>query len=268
VAGWEQRFQKTRLLAEMILSGSENVEQKETYAGQLAQDLAAAGFVDQAMEVAALLKEPRLKGHVYTSVLNSAEKASTDQLVSITQFYIDAGMDVASHPLMTKLDDRSGDFSRKLGPSNLQAVLGVMLEKYQGDKDFSDRIARILVFDDTFRVPFSEWMWEKDKDFLYQVLQSDYFIDPDYAPKVLKEASGAPHKLTMEKDMPWVYTYKQKYYVDYLVNLTAKTGMDIPPPASLDFAGIKTWLDANTETIAASLQKLYPQDPARSTRGM
>jgi hypothetical protein len=67
--------------------------------------------------------------------------------------------------------------------------------------------------------------------FLFNILESKYFIEPEYGPTVFPEVG----ELKLEKDMPWVYANKQKYYVGYLVQLGKDTGVDIKNPENLRF---------------------------------
>jgi hypothetical protein len=152
-----------------------------------------------------------------------------------------------------------------MGESKLNAVLDVIISKYRSDPDLADDLAHILVFNAGYREPFSKWLWIKDKHLLFAVLQSKYFIEPGYGPTQLTDASGTPREMTMQRDMPWVYTYKQKYYVDHLVALGAAQGVQIPQPKNLEFATLRKWLDENTEKIGAALAKAHPADPASVT---
>jgi hypothetical protein len=166
---------------------------------------------------------------------------------------------------MTRLKDRTGDFSRAMGDAKLKVVFDVIISKYRNDSTLIDDLAEILVFDPKFREPFSQWLWIKDKDLLFEILASRYFIEPGYGPTVLQDVAGAQRKLTMHKDMPWVYTYKQKYYIEHLVSLGNAYGEAIPRPKDMKLATLRTWLDDNTEKIGAALAQAYPKDPGRIT---
>ena len=78
-------------------------------------------------------------------------------------------------------------------------------------------------------------MWTKDKDFLFKVVDSDYFVEPGYGGQAFADASGNAREMDMKKDMPWVYTVKQKYYVDFLVGLGQKASIALPKPSDLKF---------------------------------
>jgi hypothetical protein len=73
----------------------------------------------------------------------------------------------------------------------------------------------------------------------------------------MKITDAARHK----NDMPFVYKYKQKYYVQYLIDLCASQKVSIPAPATMDFAGLKAWLDTNTNKIGDAVKAKYPSDP-------
>lgn len=262
---WEKKFRKAHLLGLRILQGSDKVEQKEIRAGMVAQDLANSGFISESMEIANRLTDKDQKKFVYELVLQNSEKASASDLRMVTLFFANSGATLADHPLMTRLKDRSGDFSRQMGETKLNVVLDVIISKYRSDPNLADDLAEILVFNAGFREPFSKWLWIKDKHLLFAVLQSKYFIEPGYGPTQLSDAAGAPREMTMQRDMPWVYTYKQKYYVDHLVALGAAQGEQIPQPKNLEFATLRKWLDDNTEKIGAALAKAHPANPASVT---
>jgi hypothetical protein len=166
------------------------------------------------------------------------------------------------HLLLSRLTDRSGKFATRLGNDKLLAILSPTLAAYKADADYLEVLAEILVFHKPARVPVSDWLWTQDKEFLFKVLESPYFVEPGYGGSQFSDAAGVPRELTMADDMPWVYTYKQKYYVDFLVRLGAEQKVAIPAPADLRFRTLRAWLQAQTGNIGRALSSKYPQDAA------
>jgi len=94
------------------------------------------------------------------------------------------------------------------------------------------------------------------------ILKHKFFIEPQYGATLLASLQGPLSsddydKKRMTDDMPWVYTFKQKYYVDFLIEMAKKQSIDISKPAKMAFAELKTWLDANTENIAKAANATY-----------
>jgi hypothetical protein len=257
---WAKKFQDARRIAFMILEapgGNERVG----WAGQIAQDLATAGFAAEALEVAARLPESNQK-FVLENLLEHPETITKDQLAQISETLASAYATVPENPVLRRFSGNSGKFAATLGPEKLVSVLAPTLTSYKGSSGYLEALAEILVFYPDGRVAVSEWLWGADKDYLYEILSSPYFEDPDYGGTPVPSPSG-PRELTMEGDMPWVYTYKQKYYVNYLVGLGAEHSLKIPAPPDMRLATLRNWLDANTESIGKALAAEYPEQPDR-----
>jgi hypothetical protein len=252
---WKETFEDAHQVALMILE-SKDAEQKEGRAGMIAQDLAQSGFITEALDVAGRLTDDEQKRYIYASVVGRPDAATAAQLGTISTYYTAAGVKVSDNPFVTKLADRSGAFATTLGKEKLLAVLKPMLA-YKAEDSFTEMLAQVLVFFKESRVPISEWLWTADKDYLFAVLDSKWFVEPGYGGEAFSATSG----MDMAADMPWVYTYKQKYYVNWLVELAKTHTIDLKAPATLKFADIKTWLDANTEKIGSVLSAEYPKAP-------
>lgn len=260
---WETDFKKVSLLAKMIMKAGK-VEQKETRAGLLGQDLAQVGFIDDAMETAALLTKHEEKSNIYKLVLNNASKAKTEHLITLTKFFT-SGKDITDNPIIDKLDGKQGAFAKALGATKLNTMLAILVDAYKSEDKLIEILSEILVFNANLRKEFSKWMWGKDKDFLFKVVDSDYFVEPGYGGSAFQNEKGETHEVDMKKDMPWVYEVKQKYYVDYLVGLGTKAKVAIPEPKNLKFSSLRTWLEKNTEKIGEALNILYSTKPAEIT---
>ncbi len=260
---WQTAFRDAYQLALMILDTS-GTDQREIRAALIASDLASAGFVTEAMDVANRLPDKQ-KEEIYETVVQSPEAASADQLRTVSAWFAGSKASPGDHPMLSSLTDRSGDFAKRLGQAKLLAVLAPTLKAYRKEADYLEDLAEILVFHKAGRVAVSEWLWKEDKDFLFEILETDYFGEPGYAVNQFTDASGTPRELTMAADMPWVYTYKQKYYTQHLVALGAKHQIQIDKPADLRFATLRTWLNAQTEHIGAALAAEHPNAPDKIT---
>ena len=266
-AKWAANFRDAYQLARMILDSS-GTDQRDSRAGMIATDLATAGFTTEAMALAPRLPAEQ-QDFIYTEVAQHAASASADQLRTVSAYSAKAHKTPGEHLLLRRLTDRSGDYAKALGKDKLLAALAPTLAAYKADADYAVAIAEILVFHKDGRAPISEWLWKDDKHFLFTVLQTPYFVEPGYdGGEQFAEAGSTTQgrALTMAADMPWVYTYKQKYYVDLLVALGAKHKIAIPAPASLAFASLRTWLEAQTGNIGQALAAEYPQAPEQITQ--
>ena len=260
---WEIAFRDAYHLALMILE-STKAEQREARAGLIASDLAAAGFITEALDLAGKLPDENKK-FIYDTVTQTPKNASAEQIKLVSTFFARHEASPGDHPFLDKLTDRSGDYARLLGKSKLIAALEPTLAKYKKDADYLEGLAEILVFEPGSRVAISDWLWTADKSYLFEILSSDYFVEPGYGGKQFADAAGQARALTMAADMPWVYSYKQKYYTDFLVNLGKKHKIEIAAPASLKFNDLKKWLDAETEDIGAALAAEFPNSSEKIT---
>ena len=260
---WEIAFRDAYHLALMILE-STKADQREARAGLIASDLAAAGFITEALDLAGKLPDENKK-FIYDTVTQTPKNASAEQIKLVSTFFAGREATPGDHPLLDKLTDRSGDYARLLGKSKLIAALEPTLAKYKKDADYLEGLAEILVFEPGSRVAISDWLWTTDKAYLFEILSSDYFVEPGYGGKQFADAAGQARALTMAADMPWVYSYKQKYYTDFLVNLGKKHKIEIAAPASLKFNDLKKWLDAETKDIGAALAAEFPNSPEKIT---
>jgi hypothetical protein len=256
---WRRKFKKAELLVEMILASGPKVQQKEAHAGMILRKMAQAGFSAEAVKLTGKLTDPGEIESIYNEIILRARKASPAILTTITKYFIKS-KGKADNPIISKLTDASGSFEKKLKPVQLTAILNPLIKAYENDPIIIDILAEVLIHKKGYRKVFSKWMWKTGKgDFLFKILESEYFIDPDYEPTVFPEVG----KLKLGKDMPWVYANKQKYYVKYLVQLAKETGVEIKQPKNMKFKILRKWLDTYTEKFGEALAKKYPDDPKR-----
>jgi len=256
---WEKKFRKAGLLAQMILAGGPAVEQKETRAGMILNFMAQAGFSAEAVKGAGSMTDKDEIASVYSGVLDRISKADPGVLSTITQFFIvEKGQ--SNNPILEKFSSSDGTFEKSLSNNQMTALLKPLIAAYAKEAFLVNLVAEALLRKKGYRNVFSDWMWREGKGgFLFQVLESKYFIEPEYGPTVVADVG----ELKLEGDMDWVYANKQKYYVGFLVQLGKDGGVKIDAPGDLKFATIKTWLDVNTANIGAALAKKYPDEPDR-----
>lgn len=253
---WEKKFKKAELLAKKILAGGPKVVQKEDRAAMILNYMAQAGFGQEAVALTASMTDEGQIEYVYGAVLDRIESADPQVLTRITEWLI-KHKGKSDNPLLEKFSTSSGDFEKKLNNARLKAILKPLIHAYEKDAFLIDIVSQVLLRKKGFRKVFSDWMWKENKgDLLFKVLQSKWFIEPEYGPTVLPDVG----ELKMEKDMPWVYANKQKYYVGYLVQLGKDTGVKIDAPKSLKFRTLRSWLDDNTDKFGAALAKKHPDD--------
>ncbi len=254
---WRQKFQKAHLLAKMILSSGKQVRDKEVRAAMILKKMAIAGFSKQVVELTQKIKKVSQVKYVYEAILDRVQSASPRSLTVITKFFIKKSGKV-NNPLIDKLRDPSGSLAKKLKNTQLTAILRLLIASYQAEPFIIDLLSKVLIHKSKYRKFFSTWMWKTGKQkLLFKVLESKYFIEPDYGPTVLPGVG----ELKLEKDMPWVYANKQRYYVSYLVQLGKETKVKIAKPRNLRFKTLRNWLDRNTERIGEALAKKYPNTP-------
>ena len=208
-AAWSTDFAKAHILAKMILAASDKVEQKYDRAGMIGDFLAQAGFVTEAMEIAAGVQEEQ-KEMIYTTLAKRwGSKLSRAQIVAISGFFVAKKVGIDDHPFLKALTDDTAKYTKALGKDKVLAIIESTLAAYKAQAAYLDTLARVLIIYTTIREDLSQWLWGQDKDYLFKILESEYFVEPGYDGTVFPDTQP----LTMADDMPWVYKYKQKYYV-------------------------------------------------------
>ena len=271
VAAWELRFKKAGILADRILKAGTKVTDKDSRASNIAQDLADAGFFDKAMEIAGKITDDQKK-YVYTNVLKQPSAMPAAHAATITQFYAAASKAIADHPVATLLMDHTGDYGKALGTEKLKAVLDVFVTKYGKDPDFVELMSHVFVFNTASRPALASWLTSQGKgDVLYKILRGPFFADEDQDNRVQfedKSTNPSGVKSLSDADKTWAVAEKQKYLVDRIVTLASAQKITITKPANMQFATIRTWLDANTEKIGQALSAGSADDAAQMYRDM
>lgn len=277
VKAWTEAYEKAEIIARWLLAirasatASDTLKDQADVRGLMVLDtIARAGLVTQAMSQASGLSADKRK-FLYETVLKNPSAASPAELVTIIAFQGSSIADPASVPIVQSLTDGNDNKLKKLNAAQTKAMIGVLVKMY-GNRDIIVKaIAQLLMFNPAIRVAVSDAMMKSEigsPDLLFKVLKHPYFIEPGYEGADLLKALIPADKTTeeyndnrMKTDMPWVYTYKQMYYVQYLINLAKAQTITIPAPAKLDVATLKAWLEANTEKIGAAAKSTYPTNP-------
>jgi hypothetical protein len=255
VAAWELRFKKAGILADRILKAGQRVTDKESRAGMLAQDLADAGFLDKAMEIAGKLSSAEQKDFIYKNVLKQPSGMSVAHATTITGFYAATAKTLADHPVAVALQDRSGDYGKALGDAKLNMVFKMLVIQYEKDPDIIEFMSHVLIFNASSRATLTATLNTLGKnDLLFQVLRGPYFADEDQPErKAFGINNSTTPKTLTDADQKWAVGEKQKILIDRVIALAAAQKITISKPANMQFATIRSWLDANTEKIGQAL---------------
>jgi hypothetical protein len=228
-------------------------------AGLVSKAIAQSGYLDKGTRTL-----------VYDQALKDPSLIAASEFKTIVEFQCNGIADPASVTIVQKLTDGNNSPLKKLVADKSIAILEVLLRNYKDHATIIDAIAELLMFNPGIRNKVSDAMMSGtigDKDILFKVLKHKFFIEPGYGGGAIAAlippgmAVDDYEKKRMKDDMPWVYTYKQKYYVQYLIDLAASQSITITAPAKMDFAGLKKWLEANTENIGAAAKAKYKSNP-------
>lgn len=272
---WKKKFEKSEIVAQWLFnlkssSKSDDIKSTAESRGYGILDLMArAGFIAEAMSKSSNLGDKN-KGFLFDTILKNPGAVAAGDLETIVTFQCNGVTDAASVPIVQTLTDGSKGPLKKLDTARTKAILKILFTKYPSSDVLVNATAEILLFNPGIRNDISDAMMKSEfgtPEILFKILKHPYFIEPEYGADI--PADSIPAGKTAEEadalrwttDMPWVYKYKQQYYVKYLIDLAKGQGIDIPQPASMDFAGLKPWLDANTEKIGEAAKKKYPSDP-------
>jgi|GEM_PF-2155849 len=274
---WKENFRKSYVLGLMIMSSGSGVTQREERANLIAIALAEADFVTEALNLADLfstrerqkfpydtaLKQGKLTAAQWTTVLNffmagTGTIAETDVAdafgftngtVTVDGVATDRLLPTATKAFIAKLGTTDSERTSKL-----DAIATALIANYANDPNLIWVLSGFLFFHLPFRQPFSDKMWSSSQNYLlFKIVNSLDFNEPEYDNPTWDGVT-----LTMVRDMTWVYQNKQRFAVDFLVALGDRAGTPIPRPANLSFNSLRIWLEAQTETIAASGPTVYP----------
>lgn len=274
---WKENFRKSYVLGLMIMTSGSGVTHREERANLIAESLAEAEFVTEALNLANLFSTRERQKFPYGTALKGG-KLTAAQWTTVINFFT-TGTGTFSE---TEFDDAFGfrhgtvtvddveihrplptavkAFIAKLGTtdsertSKLEAISTALINAYANDHDLIWILSGFLFFHQPFRQPFSDKMWSTSQSYLlFKILNALDFNEPGYDNPTWDGVT-----LTLASDMTWVYQNKQRFAVDYLVSLCDRAGTPIPRPANLTFTSLRAWLEAQTETIAAAAPKIYP----------
>lgn len=270
VAAWELRFKKAGILADRILKAGAAVTDKETRAGMLAQDLADVGFPDKAMEIAGKLSAADQKGFIYKNVLKQPSTMSAAHATTITGFYAATATTLADHPVAVALQDKTGDYGKALGNDKLNMVFKMLVAQYEKDPNIIEFMSHVFIFNPSSRATLTATLNALGKnDLLFKVLRGPYFADDDQPDrKAFGINNTSTPKTLTDADQKWAVGEKQRILIDRVIALAAAQKITMSKPANMQFATIRSWLDANTEKIGQALAAGTADDAAQMYRDM
>ncbi|WP_240163812.1 eCIS core domain-containing protein [Spirosoma taeanense] len=277
VPEWQKKFEKAEVVARWLFqikstSKSTDVQgQADSRGFGVLDALVQAGFVGQAMAQSSGLSDEKKK-LLFETVLKTPSAASATDLETIVTAQCTGVADPASVPIVQTLTDGNKSPLKSLDAARTKAILNVLIKQYGSKDSIIKAIAQVLMFNPAIRVAISDALMASQigsPDLLFKVLKQPYFVEPGYEGAELLQALLPSGKSTtdydterMKNDMPWVYTYKQKYYVQFLIDLAKGQKITIAPPAKFDAPTLRSWLESNNANIAAAAQGAYASKPA------
>jgi hypothetical protein len=272
---WQDNYSRAEIIVKWLFTLKANStnddikKEADSKAYNILDSLAKAGFVSQAVAQSVALN-PDTRTIVYNTILQNPSTTSASELETIVTFLC-ATADVPTKvTIVNTLTNKQNSPLKSLDDSRTKAIIKPLVFKFGIQQKIIDAIAEILMFNPKVRTSISDSMMSSqigNPDLLFKVLKHNFFIEPMYGTTILpalkpKGMSNEDYdKSRMKTDMPWVYTYKQKYYIQYLIDLAKSQAVIIPPPTKMDFLGLKTWLNENTEKIGEATKKKYPTKP-------
>ena len=273
VAEWQKKFEKAEVVARWLIqlkSSSQNSSvqnQADSRAFGVLDALVQAGFVSQAVGQSSGLSDANRK-LLFEAILKNP---SATELETIVKDQCAGVADPASVPIVQTLIDGNASPLKSLDASRTKAIVKVLIQQYNAKDEIIKAIAQVLMFNPAIRVAISDAMMKSEigtPDLLFKVLKHPYFIEPGYEGVDLLQALIPAGKTTakynedrMQNDMPWVYTYKQKYYVQFLIDLAKGQKITIAAPAKFDAVTLRAWLETNNQNIATAAQGAYSGNP-------
>ncbi|MBS1144032.1 MAG: hypothetical protein H6R14_1438 [Proteobacteria bacterium] len=256
---WKRQFQKAANLADRILKGGPDVDQKENRAEQLAADLAKAGFVDEAMALAPRITDPDLRKFIYLEVLGHPGKLSEAHVAKLAQDQAASATKCSDHALLTALGD-DGKYAAKLGGGKVIAALKTIVKAYAADAALPEKLANILRFFPAARADFADWMMA-DKS-LQPLLRT--VSDNAYFNEGMKDKKTNLVTMPDDPSKGWAVGNRQRLTIEDVMGLLNAAGAAVTAPAARDINTLKAWLEANTENIGAALAKQYPGNATKA----
>ncbi len=272
---WNDNFSKAEIISRWLFTlksttNDANIKSDADSKGYyLLDSLAKAGFVSKAIAQSGYLEAPT-RTLVYNTILKNPSIVAASEFETIVTFQSKGVADPALVPIVQIFTNHNASVLKSLKADQTQAIFKVLLARYGNHDTIIDAIAEVLMFNPAIRTSLSDALMAGtigSPEIMFKVLKHKYFIEPEYGASFLSALKPATmtdddyEKKRMKDDMPWVYTYKQKYYVQYLIDLAKGQGITIAAPSAMTFAGLKAWLEANTEKIGEAANKKYAADP-------
>ncbi|NOU16599.1 MAG: DUF4157 domain-containing protein [Bacteroidales bacterium] len=272
---WQDNYLRAEIVARWLFTLKATSTDKDikddadSKAFYILDSLVKAGFVSKAIAQSGYLNaDTRIL--VYNTILKNPSTASASELEAIVTFLCATVDDPTKVTIVDTLTNGNNSPLKNLDDTRTKAIIKPLFLKFGTQQKIIDAIAEILMFNPKVRASLSDSMMSSqigNPDLLFKVLKHDFFIEPSYGATILQPLIPAGmsnedyDKSRMKTDMPWVYTYKQKYYVQYLIDLAKSQSIIIPPPKTFGFDDLKTWLETNTENIGDAARKKYPTNP-------
>jgi hypothetical protein len=270
---WEEGFEKAELVADWLIkikkSGSAGESLKaaaESRLNGILDFMRQADLLAPAMSRSGELESGNRKD-LYEEILKAPKSATVSDIERITSFFCSSVKTAADcFIIQTLTDGNDHPIKSSLDVAQTKGMVKVLINNYLNSPELIDALAELLMFNPKVRNDISEALMKSElggsPDLLFKVLKHPFFIEPEYGAVVLKTLQGSLTTEDYEKkrwkdDMPWAYTYKQKYYVDFLIEMAKKQSITIPKPAKMAFPELKNWLEANTENIAKAANATY-----------
>lgn len=269
---WQEGFEKAQLVADWLIKikkTTTNDSLKNATVSRLSgmlELMQQADFLPAAMSRAGDL-DPENRKSLFETILKSPQSATVSDIERIVSFFCASAKDAADCTIIQTLTDGNDHpIKSSLDVAKSKGMVKVLVHNYGTADKLVDALAELFMFNPKIRNDISEALMKSElggsPDLLFKVLKHKLFVEPEYGASLLATLQGPLSKDDYEKkrmkdDMPWAYTFKQKYYVDFLIDLAKKQTIVIPRPAKMAFAELKTWLDANTDNIAKAAQATY-----------
>lgn len=270
---WQEDFEKAELVADWLINlkkttGNEFVKNAaESRLSGIVELMQQADFLIPAMSRVNDL-EPDNKKRIFEAILNAPQSATVGDIERIVSFFVAASTDASGCLVIQILTDSKKHPIKAMDLARSKAMVKLLIHAYPNAPELIDALAELLMFNPKLRNDISEALMKSELGgspaLLFKVLKHKLFIEPEYGASILPVLKGADstedyEKKRMKDDMPWVYTYKQKYYVDFLIEMAKKQTppVVIPKPKKMAFAELKDWLDTNSEKIAAAAAATY-----------
>lgn len=272
---WQDNFDRAEIIARWLFSlkastaDDEIKKDADSKASFILDSLAKAGFISKAIAQSGYLNSDT-RTQVYETILENPSLVAASEFETIVNFQANGVSDPDKVSIVQTLINGNTSPLKILPADKTQAIFKPLVTKYGSHETIVKAIAEVLMFNPGIRTKISDALMASDfgsPELLFKVLKHPYFIEPEYGASILANVIPSGTKpedyetQRMTTDMPWVYTYKQKYYVQYLIDLAKGQKIAIEKPKKMDFSGLKTWLDSNTEKIGETAKAAHPADP-------